>query len=38
MHKFTNDIWEKGIQVYSDKGPGPLLKGDVKKKNGLGVI
>jgi hypothetical protein len=35
---FTNYSWVKGIQVCSNKRPGPLQRGDNKKKckNGVG--
>jgi hypothetical protein len=28
----TNFPWVKGIQVHSNKGPGPVQRGDNKKK------
>jgi hypothetical protein len=31
----THYPWVKGIQVYSNRGPGPLLRGD-NHKNGMG--
>jgi hypothetical protein len=36
----TNYPWVKGIQVCSNKGPGPLQRGDNHKKykNGVGVF
>jgi hypothetical protein len=33
----TNLPWVKGIQVCSNKGPGPLKKGDNNKKAKIGL-
>jgi hypothetical protein len=32
----TNYPWVKGIQVCSNKGPGPLQMGDNQMENGMG--